>query len=64
MEPAIVTLYQDPSGAGKFFTYRRHVIWDKEDLKLLPHLSFLILEFDFLNFVFVAPWENLEERQL
>lgn len=46
---------QDASRAGRFFTYRRLVIWDKEDLKLLPCLSFLILEFDFLNFIFVAP---------
>ena len=33
----------------------RDMILDKEDLKLLPHLSFLILQFDFLNFIFVAP---------
>lgn len=38
-----------------FFTYQRHVILGKEDLKLLPHISFLILEFDFLNFIFVVP---------
>lgn len=33
----------------------RDMILDKEDLKLFPHLSFLILQFDFLNFIFVAP---------
>lgn len=33
----------------------RDMILDKEDLKLLPCLSFLILQFDFLNFIFVAP---------
>lgn len=47
---------QDPSRAIRFFfTYWRQVIWDKEDLKLLLYLSLLILEFDFLNFIFVAP---------
>lgn len=33
----------------------RDMILDKEDLKLLARLSFLILQFDFLNFIFVAP---------
>lgn len=40
--------------AWSFLTHRRHVVWDKDDLKLLPHLCFLIVEFDFLNVIFLA----------
>lgn len=54
MESAVV--FPVPSRAAwSFLTHRRHVMWDKDDLKLLLHLCFLILEFDFLNFIFVAP---------